>query len=318
MKLQTPGANKYPGSVLLKSSAGLGWSTLSADLRSHGIYETPAHVPQSVELCLTILGNDQGLVIRTGAGQRQEAVPVTGAIWLTPIGIGKTQMVNTAPIPETLHMYLPTTQFRQLSDDFNLPGMAAHSIRYAAGVRDDLIEQIGRTVVSEMTAETSAGRMLVETASMMLVARLIHSYREGGTGSPGSPAGHKLDHARLRRVLDHILAHLGDDITLAELAKVAGVSLYHFAHMFTLAVGVSPHRYISGLRLERAMADIAADKLPLAQIAFDARFSSQASFTRAFRRATGVSPGKYRRGRRLVALDPLGLVASPDDLVIAK
>ncbi|MFZ1094164.1 MAG: helix-turn-helix domain-containing protein [Xanthobacteraceae bacterium] len=43
------------------------------------------------------------------------------------------------------------------------------------------------------------------------------------------------------------------------------------------------------------MAEIAAAKLPLAQIALNACFSSQASFTRAFRRATGLTPGKYRR-----------------------
>jgi AraC family transcriptional regulator len=68
--------------------------------------------------------------------------------------------------------------------------------------------------------------------------------------------------------------------------------------MFTLAVGVSPNRYVSRMRLEQAMARIAAGKLTLAQIGFEARFSSQASFTRAFRRATGISPGEYRRARR--------------------
>ena len=46
------------------------------------------------------------------------------------------------------------------------------------------------------------------------------------------------------------------------------------------------------------MAEIAEGKLPLAKIAFDARFSSQASFTRAFRRATEMTPGEYRRARR--------------------
>jgi AraC family transcriptional regulator len=298
MELQTHGAKKYPTSALLKSSAGRGWSTLSADLRSHGVCQTPIVVPQHVEVCLAVRGNDEGLVIRTGAGQRQRTVPVTGTIWLSPIGIEDTHIINMAPIPEMLHMYLPPALFRRLSDDFNLPGMPAHSIRYAAGVRDDVIEQIGRSVLAEMTTATSAGRMLVETASLMLVARLIHSHRDDGSNKSDSPSGHNLDHARLRRVFDYISVHLVDEITLADLAKVAGVSLYHFAHMFTLAVGVSPHRYISRMRLERAMADIAAAKLPLAQIAFDARFSSQASFTRAFRRTTGVTPGEYRRSRR--------------------
>jgi AraC family transcriptional regulator len=50
--------------------------------------------------------------------------------------------------------------------------------------------------------------------------------------------------------------------------------------------------------MENAMAQLAAGKLPLAEIALNAHFSSQASFTRAFHRATGVTPREYRRRRR--------------------
>ena len=50
-------------------------------------------------------------------------------------------------------------------------------------------------------------------------------------------------------------------------------------------------------RLEKAMAEIAIGKLSLAEIAFRAGFSSQASFTRAFFRLTGVTPGEYRTHR---------------------
>jgi AraC family transcriptional regulator len=52
------------------------------------------------------------------------------------------------------------------------------------------------------------------------------------------------------------------------------------------------------MRLQSAMGDVAAGKLPLAQMALKARFSSQASFTRAFRRATGLTPGEYGRRQR--------------------
>jgi AraC family transcriptional regulator len=52
------------------------------------------------------------------------------------------------------------------------------------------------------------------------------------------------------------------------------------------------------MRLENAMAEIAAGRLPLAEVALNARFSSQASFTRAFRRATGMTPAEYRRRLR--------------------
>jgi AraC family transcriptional regulator len=120
MELQTHGARKYPTSALLRSSAGLGWSTISAELRAHGVSETPVVVPQHVELCHAVAGNNNGLVRRSGAGQCQEFIPTTGAICLAPIGVGDNTTTITAPIPKTMHLYLPATLFRRLSDDFNL------------------------------------------------------------------------------------------------------------------------------------------------------------------------------------------------------
>jgi len=176
--------------------------------------------------------------------------------------------------------------------------MPGHSIRYLAGVRDEIINQVGHSIVSEMTNESAAGRMFVETASLMLAAHLLRTYCDSGSCKSFESTPHRLDHARLRRVLDYISVHLADEITVAELARVSGLSTFHFARMFTFVVGISPNRYVSRLRLEQAMADVAAGKLSLAQIAFKSGFSSQASFTRAFRRATGITPGEYRSDRQ--------------------
>ena len=298
MELQTHGTKKYPGSGLLTSSAGLGWSGLAADLRAHPAGETPVVVPRTVELCITVTGNDDGLVIRTGAGQRQETRAVSGAIGLSPIDVGDNQLIITAPIPKALHLYLPTTQFRKLADDFNLPAAPAHSIRYVGGIRDEFIFQTGLSIISEMENESAAGRMLVETASTMLAAHLLHSYYDGGVHTSRQPTTQGLGPVKLRRVLDYISQNLEEELTLDQLAQVAGLSVFHFARTFTRATGVSPGRYVNRMRLEQAMADIAVDKLSLAEIAFKAGFSSQASFTRAFHRATGLTPGDYRAQRR--------------------
>jgi AraC family transcriptional regulator len=298
MQLQTHGVRKYPPtSGLLASSAGLGWSTISVELRSHGVCEAQAIVPPHVEICLVVAGNKDGLVRRTGVGVCQEAMPKTGAIWLSPAGVGK-EIAITAPIPQTMHLYLPTALFDRLKDDFNLPVAPAHSIRLAVGIGDDVIDHIGRSILSELTVETAAGRMYVETASLMLAARLIHKYCDCGSSALTELDAHPLDHVRLRRVLDYISSNVDDDITLADLARVGGQSPFHFARKFTLAMGVSPKRYVSRMRLDKAMAELAAGRLPLAQIALNACFSSQASFTRAFRRATSMTPREYRRRRR--------------------
>jgi AraC family transcriptional regulator len=298
MELQTHGVRKYPAtSPLLASSAGLGWSTISVELRAHGVAEAPAIVPQHVEICLVVAGNDDSLVRRAGAGFCQEAMPSTGAIWLSPAGVGK-EIVITAPIPQTMHLYLPKALFDRLKDDFNLPIAPADSIRLAVGIGDEVIDQIGRSILSELAVETAAGRMYVETASLMLAARLIHKYCDCGSATLTTIDAHPLEHVRLRRVLDYISTNVDDDITLADLARVGGQSPFHFARKFTLAMGVSPKRYVSRMRLDKAMAELAGGRLPLAQIALNAGFSSQASFTRAFRRATSTTPQEYRRRRR--------------------
>src|ERR1700676_5087907 len=243
-----------------------------------------------------VAGNKDGLVRRSGAGFCQEAIPKTGAIWWSPAGVGK-EIVITAPIPQTMHLYLHTALFDRLKDDFNLSVAPAHSIRHAVGIGDDLIDQIGRSILSELTVETAASRVYVEAASLTLAARLLLKHCDSGACAPTESSAHGLDHIRLRRVLDYIAANIGDDITLVNLAGIAGYSPFHFARKFTLAMGISPQRYISRIRLENAMAELAARKLPLAQIALNAQFSSQASFTRAFHRAIGMTPKEYRRRR---------------------
>jgi AraC family transcriptional regulator len=108
----------------------------------------------------------------------------------------------------------------------------------------------------------------------MFAARLLQKHCDSGGCASTESSAHSLDHVRLRRVLDYIAANIEDDITLVDLAGIAGYSSFHFARMFTLAMGISPHRYISCIRLENAMAALAAGQLPLAEIALNAQFSS--------------------------------------------
>jgi AraC family transcriptional regulator len=203
----------------------------------------------------------------------------------------------TALIPQTLHLYLHASLFQRLQDDFRLPATPAHSICYLSGIRDEVIEQIGRSILLELTQETATGRMYAETASLTLAARLLQKYCDAGAGVPVEPYSNELDHSRLRRVLSYIEENIDEDITLGALAGVAGYSPFHFARKFTRTVGTPPHRYISRIRLDNARAELTAGKLPLAEIALNAHFSSQASFTRAFHRATGMTPKEYRRQR---------------------
>ncbi|HEY0147014.1 MAG TPA: helix-turn-helix transcriptional regulator, partial [Methylovirgula sp.] len=93
----------------------------------------------------------------------------------------------------------------------------------------------------------------------------------------------------------YIEANIETDISVEALADVAALSVFHFTRLFTAAMGQPPRKYVSRRRLETAMAMLARDKFSLNEIAHKSRFSSQAAFSRAFRRATGMTPGEYRR-----------------------
>jgi len=295
--VKTHGAQKYPDSELLLTSMGCGWSGISAELRAHVPGDTAVVVPLHLELSLAIRGSDEGYVTRSGAGVRQRTLPLDGTMWLSPEHVCDNQVHIGAVLPEVLHLFVPTCHFTQLAQEFNLPSSAVQSIRYEADVQDELLRQLGLVILAELREESAAGRMLVETAAVMLAARLAQAHGDCWSFQ-AAPPRNRLDDVRLRRVLDYIAANLDRDISLTELATVACISIYHFSRMFRTAVGTTPQTYLRTLYLKRAKEMLAGHQLSLADIALATHFSSQSSFTRAFTREVGMSPGEFRRRSR--------------------
>jgi len=83
-------------------------------------------------------------------------------------------------------------------------------------------------------------------------------------------------------------------IELAEIAAIAGLSVFHFARQFKHSAGVTPHYYLVSRRVERAKELLAGTDLSLSAIAFAAGFSDQSHLTRHFRQIVGTTPGQFR------------------------
>ncbi len=105
-----------------------------------------------------------------------------------------------------------------------------------------------------------------------------------------------LPECRLRRVAQYIQENLHREVRLAELGGLVHMSPYHFARLFKRSTGVSPHRFLIQRRLEEAKALLAAQTLPVAEIARSVGFRTASHFTATFRRATGITPSAYRGG----------------------
>jgi AraC-like DNA-binding protein len=94
------------------------------------------------------------------------------------------------------------------------------------------------------------------------------------------------------RVLRHIDENLAQSLALAELAQLAGLSIWRFATVFRQQVGVSPHRYICRLRVERAQ-ELMRGGLSAACAANEAGFYDQSHLSRHFKTICGVTPGQF-------------------------
>jgi AraC family transcriptional regulator len=104
----------------------------------------------------------------------------------------------------------------------------------------------------------------------------------------------------LERAMAHVETNAFEPLTLADIAAVAGFSPYHFARQFNARYGLTPMAFVRARRLGLAARMLSGLNPPsLIDLAFDAGFESQEGFTRAFKRAFGVSPGRYRRGAAL-------------------
>jgi AraC family transcriptional regulator len=168
----------------------------------------------------------------------------------------------------------------------DLPGLP--KVAPAVTFPDPLLGQLVRTLVQEVRGGV-VDRLLADSLMAALAMRVAQRF-----GSEKPECLPDLPPLRLRRVLDYVDAHLDQELTLAELSGVACLSPCHFSRSFKDAMGLGPQRYTVRRRVERAKALLYRGDESLAAIAAAVGFADQSHFTAAFRRETGVTPGRFR------------------------
>jgi AraC family transcriptional regulator len=112
---------------------------------------------------------------------------------------------------------------------------------------------------------------------------------------------------RLKRVTDHIHAHLDDELDLDRLAEIACMSANHWHRIYRAVLGETPAMTVKRLRLHRAAGELVTTARPIADIAKANGYPNLQSFTRIFRADYGLPPAAYRRqGKHLARLPTPG------------
>lgn len=99
--------------------------------------------------------------------------------------------------------------------------------------------------------------------------------------------------AAVKKFIDE---HYKENLTLDSLAKLTHMNKYYLVHCFNRYVGVSPINYMIEKRIEESKNLLSSTDFSILQISTIMGFSSQSYFSQAFKKSTGVSPNRYRKG----------------------
>jgi AraC family transcriptional regulator len=158
--------------------------------------------------------------------------------------------------------------------------------------RDVVIQHLAQAVEQAVCENVSSSDLFIEPIARALADRVSALSR---SSEPWQVQTAGLPDYELRRLNDFIEANLEGEITLAAMVSACGIGAKSFVRAFAATTGKSPYQYVIAARVERAKRLIEQDQEGLAEIALRCGFSHQEHLTRAFRRLTGQTPGRYRR-----------------------
>jgi AraC family transcriptional regulator len=190
-----------------------------------------------------------------------------------------------------IHVEVPLETLREL-----LPDEAPQSysdMRPQGGAPDPFLSETAVALAQELRAGNPRGSLYTDAVSAAFASHLVRAY----TTLPRRAArrARRISPSRLRQVLDFICCNFDTQISLTQLACVAGLSPFHFSHAFRWSTGASPYRFLRNVRIERATDLLKSSRLSVTEIALRCGFSSASHFASTFHRAVGVTPSECRR-----------------------
>jgi AraC family transcriptional regulator len=254
-----------------------------------GVAEVPAHPNARVGVHY---GQPVDVACRRG-GQYHRGISVHGDIHVIPAGmpsVWEAKGKDTA-----LVVSVSDELMRSVVEQDGLDPSRVE-IRNRFQVRDAQIENVTWALKAEMEAGYPSGRLYLDGLAIALATRLVRSH--SSVSELSRERNGRIPDRKVRIVLSYIEENLARDVSLAELAAVAGLSVTHFKRLFRESVGLPVHQYLIRRRVERAKHLLGETELPISRIALEAGFAHQSHLARHMRRVLGVSPNALRESLR--------------------
>ncbi|WP_347238271.1 helix-turn-helix domain-containing protein [Pseudomonas sp. Sample_16] len=264
-------------------------------LFSHHSTVEPILVPAVVEPLLVLVLTGSAKVEERSLGGAWKAVEVqAGDFFLTNTNEPYEMRWQTLGCDtfEVMHLYLGLPMIEQAARDVLGEHSVAVTFLDISGARDERISFMLNQLRLELIEQREPSPLFVHSLAQALTVHLIRRYLDPHSTTRRSNA---LQAYKLRRVIDAMNEHLADDFSLAQLARIADLSEYHFSRMFKRATGLSPSQYFIRLRMSRARHLLLETERSIIDVGLEVGYSSPSHFSQVFRREVGVTPSAYRQ-----------------------
>lgn len=161
---------------------------------------------------------------------------------------------------------------------------------------NEVIVSVTRRLMHELEAGRAANTYLRTLGDALLAELRRELTRPESAVGPATASRSELRIAHA--VTQFVQAHLGNHLTVADLARACGLGLTSFSSAFRDATGTTPHRYLRRARIERACELLRTTGLSVREVAEVVGFRGQGHFCTAFTEERGLTPSAYRRASR--------------------
>jgi AraC family transcriptional regulator len=274
--------------VLKNATASDGHSTVTVAINSFqpGLTQIPA-LPYAI-VCMH-LGPSVEVTCSRG-GRLRHGREVAGDLDIIPArtpSAWETKQGGT-----TLIMRVPDTLLKSVAAELEVnPGSIEIADRFQ--LRDPVIEHIAWALKADVDAGSISGRLFRESLGKALAARLLQRHNQRSLPMREVPGG--FGSWKLKQVISYIEDNLESELSLAEIASVAGVSVSHLKTLFRQSTGMPVHQYVLRRRVERAKLLLQDRSVSIAQVAFAAGFAHQSHLARHMRKILGCTPAVVRQ-----------------------
>jgi AraC family transcriptional regulator len=162
---------------------------------------------------------------------------------------------------------------------------------------DETMLNLVRALLPTLHRREPADDVFIEHLSLAIAAHLLRRYGTSTVERDRRPKVQGLSPFQLARVQDYVQHHLGQALTLTDIADDCGMSRATFARAFKRTTGMTPFAWVRSHRIEQAKGLLDRSGMSMAAISAQCGFADQSHFCRVFTECVGVTPTRWRADR---------------------